>query len=124
MARRVMGRLAAYASGAAEMGVTVAVGFPCSRTSTTTPAAIRMTAAATAKGSQLRSRVSAGRTCSRSGRVLTSGFYTRYRRNTPAFRVLLDRRRILRHRDDMQGSVTILSGVPQFFEHRRRANGV
>jgi hypothetical protein len=47
------------ATSTAEMGVTVAVALPRSRTSTAIPATTRMTAAAMASGSQLRSRVSA-----------------------------------------------------------------
>ena len=57
-----------------------------SSTSTTTAAAMRTTAAATTSGIQLRSRVSVEGIGWES--MLTTGFYTRYERNTPTFGVL------------------------------------
>jgi len=58
----VIGRLAAYGSGAAEMGVTVAGPFPRSIVKTTIAATIKTAAAAITSGIQFRSRGSEGGT--------------------------------------------------------------
>src|SRR4051794_3269272 len=68
------GRLAAYGSACAEIGVTVAGPLPRSITKTRTTATTTITPAAIASGIQFRSRGSVGGTSC--GPVLTSGFYT------------------------------------------------